>query len=258
MPVDNFLYNTHAAGWWDENHFLHMLKSGINPARFGYFREILEGKGLLGKQLSVLDIGCGGGILSEDFASLGYKVSGVDLSHPSLLNAQRHASYCQLSIGYHLCSAEHLPFPTSAFDMILCCDVLEHLSDPEKVIAETVRLLKPGGILFFDTINRTLSSFFEHIFVAQDFAPTRFFPENTHSWSSFIRPTELNSIMANNGLTVKNISGLQPGVSKISTALAIFALKQKKINYAEFGSRLNFTVCQNISGSYIGYAQKDT
>jgi 2-polyprenyl-6-hydroxyphenyl methylase/3-demethylubiquinone-9 3-methyltransferase len=83
LPADNSLYNTYANDWWDENCFLHLLKTGLNPARFGYFQNILNARGLEPTSLRVLDVGCGGGILSEEFARAGCAISGVDQSRPA-------------------------------------------------------------------------------------------------------------------------------------------------------------------------------
>ena len=101
MSINNEIYSLQASGWWDENHFLHLLKTGINPPRFGYFRDALTRQlGLQPETLSVLDVGCGGGILSEEFAKLGCRVTGIDPSAPSLETARKHAAMQGLTIDY--------------------------------------------------------------------------------------------------------------------------------------------------------------
>ena len=213
MPVDNEIYNRQADGWWDENHFLHLLKTGINPARFGYFRDILTRRLALDPQtLTTLDVGCGGGILSEEFARLGCQVIGIDPSLASLETARRHAESQSLTIRYQPGTGENIPFEDSSFDLVICCDVLEHVVDLEKTIREVTRVLKPGGILFYDTINRTKEAHKSNIFAAQDFPLTSFFPKDTHTWDKFIQPVELLSVFERAGLENQEMTGLRAGL----------------------------------------------
>src|SRR5438876_42708 len=135
MPVDNQLYDRLAAEWWDERGFLHAL-AALNPARFGYMRRVLtEDLHLEPTGLQVLDVGCGGGLLAEEFARLGCAVSGVDPSAESLSVARTHATAEGLQIRYESGSGESLPFPSDTFDVVYCCDVLEHVNDVGQVIA---------------------------------------------------------------------------------------------------------------------------
>src|SRR5262245_5027389 len=147
-----------AGTWWDEAGFLHTL-AALNPARFGYMRRVLiEELGLDPAGLPVLDIGCGGGLLAEEFARLGCNVTGLDPSEESLAAARTHAAAQGLAIDYHCAPGEALPFGDASFDVVYCCDVLEHVHDLPQVIAETARVLRPGGTYLYDTINRTLRS----------------------------------------------------------------------------------------------------
>lgn len=257
MPINNKIYDIHANGWWDENNFLHTLKTGINPARFQYFREIITVHNREPSSLSVLDIGCGGGILSEDFAKINNKVTGIDPSFSSLRTAKNHAQLEQLQINYLSGSAENLPCYQDSFDIVLCCDVLEHVTDLNNAIQETSRVLKPGGIFFFDTINKTWTSFIETIFIAQEFPPTRFFEPGSHDWRQFIPPSVLKKLLIKNKLRLVDVQGLQAGISPLLTLTEILRLKHGKSNFAEFGKRLNFKLSKNLSGSYIGYAIKN-
>ncbi|MBM7805031.1 ubiquinone biosynthesis O-methyltransferase [Geodermatophilus bullaregiensis] len=158
MPIDNDVYNRHAAGWWDEDEPLNLLHGSVTPARFGYFVAVLHRLGRDPSGLRALDIGCGGGFLAEEFARLECRVVGVDPSVPSLETARRHAAQSGLEIDYRVGSGEDLPVQGGEFDLAYCCDVLEHVTDLNQVIRETARALKPGGIHLFDTVNRTWAS----------------------------------------------------------------------------------------------------
>ncbi len=258
MPVDNQLYNHNAHGWWDENNFLHTLKTGLNPARFAYFQKILRANrpALPPAPVSMLDLGCGGGLLAEEFARIGCRVTGIDPSAASLISARNHALACGLAIHYLCGPGETLPFDNSQFHLLTCCDVLEHVNNLPAVLAESARVLQPGGIFLFDTINRTFKSYFENIFIAQDFPLTSFFPKNTHAWSQFIRPTNLTLMLARLGLQVREITGIGPGIHPLRVALLLLRHKTRKITYAELGRQLKFTTTTDISASYIGWAVK--
>lgn len=256
MPADNSIYNVHSSGWWDENNFLNILKTGLNPVRFEYFHTIFNLHGLKPASLKVLDIGCGGGILSEEFARLGCRVDGIDISEASITTAKEHARLGKLKIEYQVGSALALPFSSASFDVVICCDVLEHLPDFGRAITEVTRVLKPGGLYLLDTINRTFRSYLETILVAQELPLTRFFARGSHDWRQFITPDELNACLTFHQLALGEFRGLQPGISLIETGMEIFRLKLGQINFAEFGRRLKFRLGNNLSGSYIGYAIK--
>ena len=158
MPVDNDVYDRLGGSWWEESSPLNLLH-GITPGRFGYFRDVLTRQPETRvRGLRALDIGCGGGFLAEEFAALGCQVAAVDPSPVSIAAARGHAAGRGLDIDYRVGAGEQLPFRDSAFDLAYCCDVLEHVSDLDRVVSETARVLKPGGLYLFDTINRTLKS----------------------------------------------------------------------------------------------------
>lgn len=257
MTVDNSIYDRAAGGWWDETHFLHLLKTGLNPARFGYFLEILQSFGLTPAVLRVLDVGCGGGLLSEEFAKIGCQVSGVDQSAGSIATAQAHAQQQGLAIDYQVGRAESLPFDLAHFDLVVCCDLLEHVTQPEQVVAEAGRVLKPGGLYLFDTLNRTLQSYFETILVSQVLPLTRIFPPRTHAWGQFIRPTELETYLGRAGLRLGEFRGLTSSRSNLAVGLEIFRLKRGEITPAELGRRLKFRAGGGLGANYLGYARRE-
>ena len=188
MSVDNDLYDRMAASWWDASGFLHVL-AALNPARFGYMRRVLvEVLHLPPAGLRVLDVGCGGGLLAEEFARMGCTLTGVDPSAASLAAARAHAAARGLSIDYLRALGESLPFAGGSFDVAYCCDVLEHVSDVSRVVGETARVLRPGGVFFYDTINRTLQSRLIVIKLLQDWPWTAMMPPRLHDWRMFIRP----------------------------------------------------------------------
>jgi 2-polyprenyl-6-hydroxyphenyl methylase/3-demethylubiquinone-9 3-methyltransferase len=255
MSINNEIYSQQAGGWWDENHFLNLLKTGINPPRFGYFYNVLTRQlGLQPEALSVLDVGCGGGILSEEFAKIGCRVTGIDPSGPSLETARKHAVSEALTIDYRQASGERIPFKANTFDMVTCCDVLEHVDDLEKTFCEVARVLKPGGMFFYDTINRTKESRKANIFAAQDFALTSFFPPNTHVWEKFITPDELFLLFEKVGFENRDMTGLNSALPDLQVAALLIRRKLGLLTFAELGRRLQFQTGGGLQTSYLGWA----
>jgi ubiquinone biosynthesis O-methyltransferase len=137
MPLDNDMYDRLSHTWWEEGSFLNFMKTGLNPVRFGYMHRVLtESIGVDPGSLSVLDVGCGGGLLAEEFAQLGCRVTGVDPSAKSIEEARRHAATAELTIDYRTGCAEQLPTDDGAYDVVYCCDVLEHVDDVRRSINE--------------------------------------------------------------------------------------------------------------------------
>ena len=256
MPVDNILYGRLAGTWWDESGFLHALKA-LNPARFGYMRRItLDELNIDPRGLTTLDIGCGGGLLAEEFSRLGCRVTGVDPSQPSLEAARTHARNSQLDITYEHGSGEALPFPDASFDLAYCCDVLEHVNDPGRVIAEVARVLKPAGIFFFDTINRTVMSKLIVIKLFQEWRSTAFMEPNLHDWRMFITPKELEAHLQRAGFVPSAITGLKARASPLRVIRALRARKRGELTYYEATRLADFGESADTSVSYIGYARK--
>jgi 2-polyprenyl-6-hydroxyphenyl methylase/3-demethylubiquinone-9 3-methyltransferase len=256
MPVDNHLYDTMAKSWWDEEGCLHILR-GLNPARFGYMRRVLvEELKIDPRGKKTLDVGCGGGILAEEFARLGCDVTGVDPSEPSIEAARAHARQEGLAIEYRTGTGEALPFPDGAFELVYCCDVLEHVNDVGRVVAEIARVLQPGGIFFYDTINRTFQSWLVMIKLFQEWSWTSFMPPNLHDWRRFIKPEELIAVLAANGLQNQGLTGLKPATNPLQTFRLLRARKRGEITYLEAARRLDLRESRDKSIVFMGWARK--
>jgi 2-polyprenyl-6-hydroxyphenyl methylase / 3-demethylubiquinone-9 3-methyltransferase len=255
--INNRIYDELAETWWDENEFLHLLKVMVNPWRVPYFRKVLEmqyGKDL--DRVRLLDIGCGGGVLTEEFASMGCQVTGIDLSPRSIEIARFHAARVELSIDYQVGSATRLSFEKESFDVVSCCDVLEHIHEWKQVIAEAGRVLKPAGLFFFDTINRTRESKVQFIFGLQAFPPTRLMPPDTHVWEMFITPEEITSALRENGFLPEDMNGGKITKSPLAVLWDVEQQKLGRITFAELGQRLELKLDPDLSLNYLGYARK--
>ena len=234
-PVDNGIYDQIASTWWEDDGFMALLRTSVNPGR------------------SLLDVGCGGGLLAEEFARLGCAVTGVDRSQPTLEAARAHALRSNLAVEYIEGSAELLPFPSASFDVVSCCDVLEHVDAPAAVLEEISRVLKPGGAFVFDTINRTWRSKLVAIKLAQEW-PTRFIPADVHVWEKFIRPAELAEAMAGHGLHGGEFVGLAPPKNPFPALAAFARNKLGRLCFGELGERVRLEAGSDLSVSYMGFA----
>ncbi len=255
--INNHMYNEMAGSWWDENGALHLLKVMVNPWRVPYFADALRER--FGADLShvrLLDIGCGGGVLAEEFAKISCQVTGIDVSDESLAIARAHAQSQGLSIEYQTGSAAQLPFDGNSFEVVSCCDVLEHIPDWKRVISEVGRVLQPNGLFLFDTINRTSKSKVNFIFGLQDFSFTKLFPKDTHVWEMFITPGELADALEQNDMQVQGLSGGAIAKNPLSTLQEVRRYKRGEINVAELGRRLELRHDPDLSLNYLGFAQK--
>jgi 2-polyprenyl-6-hydroxyphenyl methylase/3-demethylubiquinone-9 3-methyltransferase len=255
--IDNALYNEQANIWWDENQVLHLLKSSVNPARVGYFRRLLnEVHHVDCQDTPALDVGCGGGILAEEFAAMGFHVAGIDPSEQSLATASQHAQSMGLTIDYHQGTGESIAYADNTFPVVYCCDVLEHVRDLPKVISEIYRVTKPGGYFFFDTLNRTFLSKLVAIKIWQEWKSTAFMPPRLHEWKMFIKPEELKGLLTRSGFEFKEFRGTSPDVS---IPKMIGLLRQRasgKIGYKELGHKFKLVESNDLNILYMGYAVK--
>lgn len=258
MPVDNELYNHLSNTWWDENEALGILRSWFGPVRFGYFQKILiEERKLDSQDKTVLDVGCGGGLLAEEFARLNCRVTGIDPSEASLATARQHAQQSRLDVTYQAGVGEHLPFSDASFDIVVCCDVLEHVHSIEQVIKEVARVLTPEGIFFYDTINRTMFTWLVYIKIIQEWEMTCFMPDNLHNWKQFVKPRELQLCMQKYHLQNHEMKGMSPHTNPLNTLSMFLKQKRGKMTLGEVGKRMKFRESKDLSASYMGYATKN-
>lgn len=257
MPVDNTIYDRLADQWWHDDALLTCLRTGFNPARMGFMRRVLvDIHGIDPTGTAVLDVGCGGGLLAEEFARLGCQVTGVDPSSPSIEAARRHATQSGLEIDYQVASGERLPLPDASFDAVYCCDVLEHVDDLELVIAETARVLRPGGLYLFDTINRTFRSWLIAIKLFQEWESTRFMEPHLHAWRMFIKPRELTRILRKHHLQQRQFVGLSTSLGPVKAIRQLRRRRKGELGFAELAQTLAMRESRDMSVSYAGYAVK--
>jgi 2-polyprenyl-6-hydroxyphenyl methylase/3-demethylubiquinone-9 3-methyltransferase len=190
-----------AARWWDPNKEFKPLHQ-INPLRLDYIDEHspLEGK-------KVLDVGCGGGILAEAMAAKGATVTGIDLGDAPLSVAKLHAMENELALDYQKISAEDLAQQHPAeFDIITCMELLEHVPDPSSTVVACATMIKPGGTVYFSTINRNPKSWLFAIVGAE--YVLNLLPKGTHAYEKFIKPSELHSWCIKAELSVQDLIGM--------------------------------------------------
>lgn len=174
----------------------------INPTRLAYIQEIIGN--LNGKR--ILDVGCGGGILSEAMASAGAQVTGLDANLELIQVAREHASHSQLQIDYQHCPIEDF-HPKETFDAITCLELLEHVPDPPAILNECRRLIKPQGKLILSTINRHPKAFLFTIVGAEYIL--KLIPKGTHQYEKFIRPSELSDMVSKAQFQALDLRGLE-------------------------------------------------
>lgn len=256
LQIDNDLYDRLADTWWSENGFLNLLQTTLNPWRLPYFKRILGRLQIDPSGQPALDVGCGGGLLAEELAVMGFTVTGIDPSPRSLETARAHATQNRLQIAYQLGRGHNLPFDDGSFAVAFCCDVLEHVADWDCVVHEIARVLQKGGVLFYDTINRTFASKLRSILIAQEWKWTRYAPPNTHVWEMFITPDEITASFKRHGLWPQEVVGTAPKGNPLQALWIVRQYSTGRITAADFGRRLDMTEGPVLSGSYMGYALK--
>jgi len=203
-PAELAKFSELAHRWWDPESEFRPLHQ-INPLRLGWIEQLTGG--LQGKQ--VLDVGCGGGILADAMARKGAQVLGVDLSTKALKVAQLHALEAQThNINYREVSAEALAAEQPAtYDVVTCMEMLEHVPDPASVVRACSQLVRPGGWVFFSTLNRNPKSFVFAIVGAE--YVLNLLPKGTHEYAKFIKPSELASYARSAGLELQASKGME-------------------------------------------------
>ena len=188
--------------WWDPNSEFRPLHD-INPARVAWIDAHAELK-----DKRVIDIGCGGGLLSEGMAALGAQVTGIDLSEKALSVARLHLYESGHAVDYRLISAEAMAAEApGSFDHVTCLEMLEHVPDPASTVAACARLVKPGGQVFLSTLNRNAKAYLIAVLGAEYLL--QLLPRGTHDYSRFLKPAELAGLCRKAGLEVLEITGLR-------------------------------------------------
>ena len=191
-----------ASRWWDENSEFKPLHE-INPLRLNYIDQHVNGL----KDKKIIDVGCGGGILSESMALRGGKVTGIDMGETPLSVARLHSLETGIELDYQQRTAEEIAEKEAGtYDIVTCMEMLEHVPSPESVIAACSKLVKPGGSVFFSTINRNPKSFLFAIIGAE--YVLNMLPKGTHEYNKFIRPSELEAQARKADLTLQDIQGM--------------------------------------------------
>ncbi|HSF48979.1 MAG TPA: bifunctional 2-polyprenyl-6-hydroxyphenol methylase/3-demethylubiquinol 3-O-methyltransferase UbiG [Burkholderiales bacterium] len=194
-------FSSIAHRWWDPQGEFKPLHQ-INPLRLDY---IDERAGLVGK--TVVDVGCGGGILAEAMAVRGARVTGIDLAEKPLKIAKLHLLESGLEVDYRLISAEQLALDAlSGYDVVTCMELLEHVPDPASTVAACAQLAKPEGHVFFSTLSRNLKAYLQAVIAAEYLLGL--LPRGTHEYAKFIKPSELARQCRDAGLEIKEITGL--------------------------------------------------
>jgi len=195
-------FNQLASRWWDPKSEFRPLHE-INPLRLEWINKLAP---LAGKK--VIDIGCGGGILSESMAALGADVTGIDMAPTPLQVAKLHLKETGLQVDYRQITAEHIAEEYAGeFDVVTCMEMLEHVPDPASVVKACAQLVKPGGMVFLSTINRNPKSFAMAIVGAEYIL--KLLPKGTHEYAKFIRPSELANWCRSAGLETGEMTGIQ-------------------------------------------------
>lgn len=239
---DLTFYDLSAAHWWEKTAKIYALYH-LNSFRFDYFARYQPHW----QDLKVLDVGCGGGYSCEFMAALGAVVSGIDQSQNCIAKATEHAANKGFAINYRQGWAENLPYPDNSFDVVICVDVLEHVTALKPTIAEIYRVLKPGGFFGFDTINRTFKSKLIMIWLLENILQE--IPQGIHDWQKFIKPEELTNLLEQTGFYQVEMSGFNLFGTTLLEQLKAYWRYQKTKDFS-------IKIDSDTSVMYIGKAQK--
>ncbi|NNM81087.1 MAG: bifunctional 2-polyprenyl-6-hydroxyphenol methylase/3-demethylubiquinol 3-O-methyltransferase UbiG [Burkholderiales bacterium] len=199
IEIEKFSHNAHH--WWDRNGEFKPLHD-INPLRLGY---VEKNAGILGK--TVLDVGCGGGILAESMAAAGANVTGIDMAEKALNVAKLHLFESGQKVEYVKTPVEDFAQSRPGhYDVVTCMEMLEHVPDPQSIVSSCAKLVKPGGHVFFSTLNRNPKSYLYAVLGAEYML--NMLPRGTHDYAKFIKPSELAHFCRNAGLEIEDLVGM--------------------------------------------------
>jgi 2-polyprenyl-6-hydroxyphenyl methylase/3-demethylubiquinone-9 3-methyltransferase len=211
-PQEIERFDAMAADWWNPRGTMKALHR-LNPLRLRYIRDQIAGHfsrsataldGLKGLRLA--DIGCGAGLLSEPLAKLGGEVTGMDMASANIEMAKSHAARSGLVIDYRAVAAEDLLAAGERYDVVLAMEIVEHVTDPATFLKTCAGLVKPGGLLFVSTINRTMKAYALAIVAAE--RVLRWVPRGTHDWNKFVTPAEIGDAVSAEGLEERDRTGV--------------------------------------------------
>lgn len=197
-------FNKTIEEWWDKNGEFKTLHD-INPVRIKYIMDKIGDSHLRGNDnISIIDIGCGGGLISVPLHKLGAKVTGLDANKHNIEAASKYAKKNKLGIEFINSTAEE---HKGKYDVVLCLEVIEHVANPEEFVQNLTRLVKDGGMIILSTINRTVKSYLQAIIMAE--YVLRWVPTGTHDYTKFIKPSELKNMLKNSKFQIKELKGLK-------------------------------------------------
>lgn len=237
--INNAFYEELNEKWlWATDHPIALLRAE-NAVRIPWIIEQIP------PRQSILDIGCGAGLLANALAKEGHTVQGIDLSPSSLKVAQQQDE--TKTVRYQVANAYCLPFPSETFNVVCAMDVLEHVEEPKLLLSEASRVLKPGGLFFFHTFNRNFLSYLLVIKAVEWFVPNA--PKNMHVYPLFIKPDELAEFCSEQGLRVVKLQGFVPKVLSKATFKMLWT--------RQIPSEFTFRFSKSLSTGYCGYAKKN-
>lgn len=259
LPIDNRIYDQDAAMWWSEDGHLALLR-GMIGARLDYLEWVRDAPidgALAGKD--VLDVGCGGGLFAEALAGLGCRVTGIDPSAASIDEAVKHASRAGLDVRYVVGDGEGMPFDAGSFDVVVCCDVLEHVRDVSAVLSGCATVLRPGGLFLYDTINRTWLSKLFLVNLFQNWKPLAIMRPDAHVHEQFIEPEKMVQMLRDAGIEPGDQKGLAVDMGPLASCrrlAAIIRLKRGTGTYQELAEFMEFHLGGPLWMNYIGHGTR--
>ncbi len=234
-------FNAIADQWWDENGPMKPLHR-LNPTRIAYIRRQAAEAFSLDRQsvrpldgLSVLDIGCGAGLVSEPLARLGAQVTGIDAAADALTVGRKRVAASGLDIDYRQSTAEDLAAQGRQYDLVTALEIVEHTADPALFLTSCARLVKPGGLLILSTLNRTLKGLALGV-VAAEYV-LGLVPRGTHDWRKFLRPSEISRPLRSAGVNVTDVTGLSPDLRAGPPGTAFKLSRDVSVNYILTGHK---------------------
>lgn len=230
-------FTQHANDWWNIDGKFKILHQ-INPVRVHYITskieqhfDIANHPKLLAK-LKIIDIGCGGGLVTSELHKLGMQVTGIDAGFENIAAAKKHAIQHNLNINYlHATVEDILPTSFETYDVVICLELLEHVNNPAEFIKNISYILKPGGMLILSTINRNLKSCLLTIIAAEYIL--KWIPKKTHDYRKFLKPSEINKFLTKNGMHLQELMGMKFDIST-----------------------QGWSLCNDIHANYFVYATK--